>query len=430
MSEPVILCPNCKTEIELTKSLAAPFVESTRKQYELVLAQKDKDINAREAALALQREEVTKEKETIDQQVATKLKNERERIAEEEYSKARNALSFDIEKKSKENQDLQSLLKEREGKLEEAAKAQTDYIRKQRELDDAKREIDLTVEKRVEASLGNVRDQAKKEGADEQKLKLLEQEKTMSSMRQQIEELKRRSEQGSQQLQGEVQELELESILRERFTQDSIEPVPKGEHGGDILHRVMSPRGQLCGTILWEAKRTKSWSDGWLPKLRDDQRAAKAEIALIVSHVLPKNTDTFEFISGVWVAKPKYTVPLAMALRYSLIELAGARQSNAGQQTKTEILYQYLTGSRFRQRIEAIVEKFSDMREDLDKERKTMTKAWAKREVQISGVMESVAGMYGDMQGIAGKTLKEIEGLNLTLEGDDSVGDAPILSIG
>jgi TPR repeat protein len=166
-------------------------------------------------------------------------------------------------------------------------------------------------------------------------------------MQRQIEELRRKAEQGSQQLQGEAQELELESLLRIKFARDTIDPVPKGEFGGDVLHRVIGPLGQLCGTILWESKRTKNWSDGWLPKLRDDQRAAKAEIALLVTQVLPKGVEAFDFIDGVWVTESRCAIPVAIALRQSLVELATARQAGEGQKTKMELVYQYLTGPRF-----------------------------------------------------------------------------------
>ena len=230
-------------------------------------------------------------------------------------------------------------------------------------------------------------------------------------MQRQIEDLKRRAEQGSQQLQGEVQELELEALLSAKFPRDTIQPVPKGEFGGDVLQRVIGPLGQPCGTILWESKRTKNWSDGWLPKLREDQRAAKAELAVIISQALPKEVETFECIDGVWVAHPKVALPVAMSLRQTLIEVAGARQASEGQQTKMEMVYQYLTGPRFRQRIEAIVEAFSSMKKDLDVEKKALTRQWAKREEQIERVMQATVGMYGDFQGIAGKTLQEIEGL-------------------
>ncbi|MHB1943003.1 MAG: DUF2130 domain-containing protein, partial [Acidiferrobacteraceae bacterium] len=206
-----------------------------------------------------------------------------------------------------------------------------------------------------------------------------------------------------------------------------IEPVPKGEYGGDVVQRVLSASGQPSGTILWESKRTKNWSDGWLAKLREDQRTAKAEIAVLVSQVLPKGVETFEMVEGVWVTHPRAALPVAALLRQSLLEIALARQASDGQQTKTEMIYQYLTGPRFRQRVEAIVEAFSTMQEDLDREKKAIMKQWAKRGEQIERVMQATVGMYGDLQGIAGKTLQEIEGLELpvlnapTVEGDGSI---------
>ncbi len=413
MSEPTIICPNCKTEIKLTESLAAPLIESTRRDYQKQLAQKDADAAKREAGIREREEAIAKATEQLDEQVAEKVRLERNRITAEEAKKAKQALQTDLDRKDKELADLNTLMQEREAKLAEAQKAQADLIRKQRELDDAKRELDLTVEKRVQDNLATTREQAKKEAEEGLKLKFMEAEQTISSMQKQIEELKRKAEQGSQQLQGEVQELELEALLRAKFPRDTIEPVPKGEHGGDALQHVVGPSGQPCGTIIWESKRTKNWSDGWLAKLREDQRAAKAEIAVIVSQSLPKEVETFGLVDNVWVTHTKTVLPLALTLRHTLIEVASARQASEGQQTKTEMIYQYLTGPRFRHRVEAIVEAFSTMKEDLDKEKKAITKQWAKREEQIERVMQATAGMYGDLQGIAGKTIQEIEGLEL-----------------
>ncbi|CAN5344709.1 DUF2130 domain-containing protein [soil metagenome] len=369
----------------------------------------------REAAIKIEQETIAKAKETIDEQVADRLKKERTVIAAEEAKKAKLLLGADLETKNNELAELQGVLKQRDEKLAEAQKAQADLIRKQRELDDAKREMELTIEKRVQGSLTATRDQAKKEAEDQLGLKVAEKEQTILSMTKQIEELKRRAEQGSQQLQGEVLELELEGLLRTKFPTDLIEPVPKGEFGGDALHRVIGPLGKQCGTILWESKRTRAWSDSWLSKLRENQRTAKAELAIIVSVTLPKGTDAFDLIDGVWVTNTQSAIPLAIALRHSLLELYSARTASDGQQTKMELVYQYLTGSQFRQRVQAIVEKFTDMQTDLDKERKVITKAWAKREQQIRGVIESTAGMYGDLQGIAGRSLQEIEGLDMKM---------------
>ena len=332
IADPTITCPKCHTGIKVTESLAAPLLEATRQQYEMQLSEKEKEVAKREAAIKDQQAALTKAKGAIDEEVANKLKAERASIAAEEAKKARQLLATDLESSAKELADLQEVLKQRDIKLAEAQKAQADLIRKQRELDDAKREMDLTIEKRVEESLVAVRDRAKLDAEEGLKLKVAEKEQTISAMQKQIEELKRKAEQGSQQLQGEVQELELEGTLRTKFPRDVVEAVPRGEHGGDALHRVCGPMQQICGTILWESKRTKNWSDGWLAKLREDQRATKAELAVIVSQALPKDVETFDFLDGVWVTSPRNVVPVAIALRHMLIELSLARQAGEGQQ--------------------------------------------------------------------------------------------------
>jgi len=414
-TEPTIICPNCSTEIKLTESLAAPLIQTIRKEYEAKIAQKEADVTQREANLRAQQEAVKDAQRTIEEQVAEKVKKERAAIAEEEARKAKLAAASDLDAKTKEVGELHDVLKQRDEKLKEAQQAQADLLRKQRELDDAKRELELTVEKRVQASVEEVRLQAKQEAEKGLKLKVAEKEQQIFSMQRQIDDLKRKADQGSQQLQGEVLELELETTLSTKFPLDNIEPVAKGEFGGDVLQKVVGPTGQACGAILWESKRTKNWSDGWLPKLRSDQRAANAEIAVLVSDATPKEIDSFGHIDGIWITQSRFAMPLVIALRQSLIEVSNTRQAQEGQETKMELVYQYLTGPKFRHRVEAIVEKFSDMQDDLDRERKSMTRLWAKREAQILGVIESTVGMYGDLQGIAGRALQRIEGLELPL---------------
>ncbi|MDR0440210.1 MAG: DUF2130 domain-containing protein [Candidatus Accumulibacter sp.] len=417
MTEPTITCPNCRTEIRLTESLAAPLLAATRAEFERRIARMDEDAAKREADLRDREKRLADAKRAMDEEianeVATRLRTERERVIAEEAKKAKLASAAELDARTREIAELRDVLKVNGEKLAEAQQAQADLLRKQRELDDARREFELTLEKRVQAGLAEARAQAKKEAEESLGLKVLEKDQTISSMQRTIEELKRKAEQGSQQLQGEVQELELENMLRARFPLDVIEPVPKGEFGGDVLQRVPSPGGQFCGVILWESKRTRNWSDGWLAKLRDDQRAAKAEIAVLVSQALPKGIESFDVVDGVWVASPRAALPVATVLRHSLQQIGMARAASEGQQSKTEMVYRYLTGARFRQRVEAIVEAFTSMREDLDKERKAIIKQWAKREAQIERVMESTLGMYGDLQGIAGKSLQEIESLEL-----------------
>ncbi|MCK6370341.1 MAG: DUF2130 domain-containing protein [Gammaproteobacteria bacterium] len=420
MSEPTIICPNCSTEIRLTESLAAPLIAATRQQFEARLRQKDEDVAKKESAMKAREAAIEAERQALDNEVAKRLKAERTKIAEDEAKKARALLQSDLEQNAQQVKELKEVLAERDKKLAEAQQAQAALLRKERELEDAKREMALNVEKQVQAGLAAARDKARKDADEELGLKVREKEQTIASMQKQIEELKRKAEQGSQQLQGEVQELVLEELLKAKFPLDDIVPVPKGEFGGDVTQAVRGAAGQACGLILWESKRTKNWSDAWLPKLRDDQRTVKADLAIMVSQVLPKGVEIFDHVDNVWVIHPTLVLPVAMMLRQGLIEVALARQSSEGLHTKTELLYQYLTGPRFRQRLEAIAESFTTMKEDLDRERKVIMKQWAKRDAQIERVTQATIGMYGDLQGIAGKTLQEIEGLELKALEDDA----------
>ena len=414
MIDTVIECPQCHTTIKLTESLAAPLIEATRKGYEAKIAAKDKELAAKEAGFAERESALANAKESLEKDVAERVKKEREKIAAEESQKAKLIAASEIEQKAKENAELQAVLQDRNAKLVEAQKMQADFIRKERELDDAKRELDLTVEKRVQESVQSVREQASKEAEDRLKLQVTEKEQTIASMQKQIEELRRKAEQGSQQLQGEALEVELEGILAAQFPFDSIEPVPKGQFGGDILQRVINEIGGTdCGLILWESKRTKAWSDGWLAKLRDDRRAAGAEVAILVSQVLPKGVESFALDQGIWIVHPRAVLPMAMTLRHLLIEISTARQASQGQQTKMEMIYSYLSGPIFRQRIEATLEAFQTMKEDLETERRVITKQWAKRDKQLERMILSTSGLWGDVQGILGKSLQEIEGLSL-----------------
>lgn len=414
-AEPTIICPACRAEVKLTESLAAPLIESTRRQYEQQLALQTGEIVKRERTLKDREAALARERETLDASVNEKLKAERSKIAAEEARRAKAALADDLEQRSRQIEELREVLKARDGKLAEAQQAQAEIIRKGRELDDARREIDLTIEKRVQAMLAETRAAARREAEDQLSLKVIEKDQTITAMQRQIEELKRRAEQGSEQLQGEALELHLESILMARFPHDRIDPVPKGEHGGDIVQRVATPAGVGCGSILWECKRAKNWSDLWLAKLREDQRCAKAEIAVIVTMVLPKGVETFDQVDGVWVVHPRAVLPVALSLRQMLIEVGCARQASDGQQTKMAMMYTYLTGPRFRLRVQAIVEAFTTLGDDLQKEKRAIQKQWAKREEQVARAVEATAGMYGELQGIAGQSLKEIDGLGMQL---------------
>jgi len=420
MAEATVVCPKCKHEFAITEAVTASIELKLQAKYVEEAAKREKAIVAREQSLAASQAAIAKAQAGIDEQVAAKLQTERTTIATEEAKKARLALESDLTGKERMITQLGETINTMNAKLGDAQKAQADLLRKQRELDDAKREVELTVEKRVQESIGSARAQAKREAEDELKMRVADKEHTIAAMTKQIEDLKRRAEQGAQQPQGEVAELMLEANLHARFPRDIIEPVPKGEFGADAIHRVATATGQVAGTILWESKRTKNWKADWLPKLRENQRAVKAEIAVIVSHVLPKDVESFDIIDGVWVASPRFALPLASVLRQSLIDLADARVIGEGQQTKMELIYNYLTGTGFKQRVQALVEQFTEMQDSLRREQKWMTSKWAEREMQLELILKATAGMYGDLRGIAGRSLPQVEGLALpALEAGD-----------
>ena len=238
-------------------------------------------------------------------------------------------------------------------------------------------------------------------------------------MRKQVEELRRKSEQGSQQLQGEVQELELEAILRSQFPKDEFEPVAVGRAGGDILQKVIGAGGTVCGTILWESKRTKGWQEGWLSKARENQRNAHASVSVIATTALPKGLTNFDRVEDVWVSGFECVVPLAKALRATLIQTDLAQLVGQDRSGKTDRMYSYVTGQNFKHRVSAIVEAYVKLQEDLDREKRSVTAAWARRVRSHELILLGAAGMYGDLQGILGKTMPQIEGLEaLHLDND------------
>jgi hypothetical protein len=215
-------------------------------------------------------------------------------------------------------------------------------------------------------------------------------------------------------LQGEVFQRELESLLKQRFPADAIVPVSKGIRGPDLLQLVRTISGRECGTIVWEAKRTRNWAQSWIAKLKEDQRTQAAEIAVLVTEVLPNGIPTFELIDGVWVTTPSCAMALATALRQGLVSVATERMAADGKTDKMEQLYEYLAGTEFRQKIEAIVEAFVTMKTELESEKRAFTKIWARREKQIERVVTNTALMYGNIQGIIGQSsLPEIQSLAL-----------------
>lgn len=387
MAEQSIVCPHCSKKILLSKALTGQIEEKLRKSLETELKSREKEL-----------ERDFKEQLAVEKRQAEK--------------KAKDSLAVEMI-------SLRQQVTEKDKTIEEACKQELELRKRQRDLEKKEKEMELDVARKVDEERRKVEDEVITRIAKENYAKEIEKEKQLSDLRKQIEDLKRKAEQGSQQTQGESIEVELEEILHANFPYDQIEPVGKGVKGADILQHVYTPSGQLCGTIIWESKNTKTWSDGWIEKLKDDQRASKAEIAALATMVLPKNVSHFSCVDGIWVTDFSTVIGVASALRANLSQVAMTRLAIEGKSDKMEMLYSYLSGTEFKQRVETIVESFVSMKEDLDREKRAMETTWSKRDKQIQKVIHSVAGMYGDMQGIIGATLPKIDSLELPAPSED-----------
>lgn len=411
MNTNIITCPKCKAEIPLTDAMAHQVREQMEQEFGNRQRQLLDEIAAREKALIEQARKVAEAQKTVEQQVADKLAAERKKFQAEAREEAKQVLTVEM-------QDLRNQLADRQQKLVDAQNAELKLRQQQRELENRTKELELEVARKLDEEREKIRKQAAETATEAERLKVADKEKVISDLQQQIMALKQKAEQGSMQLQGEVLELDIENQLRNAFVHDLVAEVSKGVRGGDLKHSVHTNVGADCGMILWETKRTKNWSGGWIDKLKEDMRAAKAELAVLVSQVLPEGIKHFGPLDGVWVCDYNSALPLAAALRSGLINAAIARLAETGKAGKMEELYGYLCSHEFRQHIEAVIESFVAMQEDLQRERRAMDKAWGAREKQITRAIQHTAQLYGSIQGIAGSAaLPEIKTLQLEAGG-------------
>src|SRR6516165_2433566 len=362
-----ITCPGCGEVIPISETIYHQVAERAERELqaksvrqERALAEREKQLQARE--------------EGFDHRVQEQVKAVAADLKAQAEQQARQSVCLELE-------DLRRRAADKDEKLRAAEQAELQLRKQKRDLEERERRLELDTARKLD------------------------------------EELRRKLQQGSQQRQGEVLELELEELLQDAFPFDHIEPVPKGMNGADLIHRVHSKNGHCYGTIVWELKRTKAWSDGWLTKLKDDLRLVKGDLAVIVSEALPRDIEHFAQMKGIWVTSRDCALNLAAALRGQLLEISTIKAAAVGKNEKMEILYRYLSGPEFKQRIEAIVEAFIGMQDDLNEERRATERRWSKREKQIQRVICNTSGMYGDLQGLIGSSLHNIPAL--THQGQD-----------
>jgi hypothetical protein len=384
-----IECPNCGHAVPVSEVLSHQIAERAR-------AESSAEIAKLKNSLARKEQDIRDRENKLDEAVKARVATLTAGIEQEAWAKARGSVSTEIA-------DLKNQLAETSQQRDLAQKAELEARKRARELDERAKNLDLEAARKIDAERQKIQEVATRRADEQYQLKLAEKEKQIQDAKRANDELKRKLEQGSQQAQGEVLELQLEELLRSTFPMDQIAPVPKGLNGADIVQKVMSRSGRLCGTIVWESKRTKVFSEPWLQKLKDDQRKLTAEIAVLVSEALPKDCGTFIYMNDVWVSNPQCAVSLAAALRMQLLNVAGARAAAAGAKQKSEILYEYVVAStQFRQRVGAIAEAFIGMQAGLQEEKRTTQRQWAKREKQIEQVISNTAGMYGELQALTG----------------------------
>lgn len=401
-----ILCPKCSYPIEISNVLTTQLREQVRQEFQEQTKRQDALIASRENQLKDREREITLAKRALEAELVQRVEQERERLQQEANSQAKHAVSLEM-------QQLQAQLLETTKNLTESQTKELQLRKDRRELEEKKQALELTVARTIDQERNNIREEAKRQADEEHRLKAADSDRLVDDLRRQIGDLKRKAEQGSLQIQGEVLEVELENLLRDHFPHDLIEPIPTSKNGGDVLQNVVDHGGQRCGSILWEAKRTKSFNDAWLGKLREDLRAARGQVAVIVSTELPKGVTTFACIDGVWVTSRACLHGLATALRQGILEVGRTHRHLENKQTKVELLHQYLSSSDFRQRVEGIVEAFVTLKEDLESEKRSMRRMWNKREKQLDRAMSNTTAMYGDLGGILGTKLPSIAQLEL-----------------
>lgn len=394
MDDSQIVCPSCNKSIPLTQALGNRVREIQVKAQKSLEEERAKMIEHYKKRLLEEREVVKGElsaelRKKVEQEMSLKLEDTRNEA--EEVKKQNKSLSDQLLEMSK--------------------------IMRQLKVDKEMSQVEM--EKKLAQQEDKIRFEEKKRMDEEYHMKMLEKEKMLTDALKVNEELKRKLEQGSQQMQGEVLELEIEKILQAEFPYDEIRPVGKGIVGADIVQIVHDPQGHTCGTIIWETKRTKAWSNEWVSKLKDDQRRVKAEVAVIVTEVLPADVKHSRLKDGVWVTSFQYFTALAFALRQNLVGITAIRVSQVGKNEKMEILYNYLYGTEFQHRVEAILEAFTELQVDLEREKRWFTQKWAKQEKSIRKVIDNTVGMRGDLQSITGQDLPEVEGMGLLEDGGE-----------
>jgi hypothetical protein len=396
-----ITCPNCSTQFEPTDALRDQLQKDLRKQMQDWKVQQLKDFEQKEKELQQLREEqeIAFEKKLSEQrnQLASSIAKEQE---------LKFAAQFEAQIKH-----LNQTNSDNEARLKEAREKELDFLKKMQELQNKEQELDIKMQQQLLEERTKLSQLVRKEEEEKSKIKEQEFQFKIKEIEQQLEqqrrladEMRRKAEQGSMQLQGEVQELLLENMLRQKFPFDIIEEVGKGVRGGDCVQIVRNQYGQECGKIIYESKRTNAFSKDWIEKLKADMRSTGCDLAVIVSQSLPKDIETFGMMDGVWICSYKEAATTALVLREQILKVHQVMQNSENKTDKISLLYSYLTSNEFSEQWKAMREGFQSMKNSIQKERDAMEKLWKMREKQLEKILLNAAHIKGSVEGISGSS--------------------------
>ncbi len=319
----------------------------------------------------------------------------------------------EIEEKTKlELEDLEKQLSEKDKKVEEMQKFELELRKEKRQIEDEKKQLKLEVERQLDEQRKKIEESVTKQILDEHRLKEAEKDKLITDLKTALEDAQKKASQGSQQTQGEVLELELETLLKKEFPLDNITEVKKGIRGADILHEVVDRNGRVCGRILWESKNAE-WSQTWAPKLREDQREAKADLAALVSVKMPDGVTTFVFKDNVWITTLNCFLALAYALRFNLVQTQQIKLAASSKGEKKDELYDYITGMEFKHRVESMVESYTTLLDDIEKEKRWFTAKWSRQEKSLRNLLDQTGSFHGELESIVGAKLPPVKNFSL-----------------
>jgi hypothetical protein len=409
-----ISCPNCGTKIDVNKVLATEL----EKEMQLTFQSEVNEHRAKYKYALNQLQQKEHLLQTQEEQFNEKLQEELQQHLKAQASTLRITIKEELQYEQSEQLSLmQEELEEKSNQLRELNRSKAEIERLKRENSEIEERAKLEAQQALSQQLETERKQIQKNVHKQSELKLKEKEKQLDDLRQKLEEARRKAEQGSQQTQGEVQELAIEEWLSNHFSFDTIEEIKKGVRGADCIQTVHTREIQNCGTIYYESKRTKEFQKVWIEKFKEDMREKGADIGVLVTEVLPKEMERMGLHNGIWICTYDEFKALCFILRENLIKIAQTIQSQENKSDKMSILYSYLTSNEFSMQIEAIVEGFTQMQSDLDAEKRALGRIWKQREKQIQKVLDNTVGMYGSVRGIAGNSISTIQMLELPHKG-------------